>query len=623
MKKITSFKQDALINNLVDDFQKGENNLSSLREEWEEKEAILLGKTIDKETQTSKSKVFDPKLSTYLFERAARVMAQNPTGKVQAFTKKDKGKNIMLNILLKDYVIPNATSQFDFLTKTRLLDLYSNVYGSFAVQVDWVIRDDYVGPDFYLIPIRNIIFQPGVQNFEDSDYVFVRSYVSKSWLESRDKKVWKNIDKLLEGQPSSTKQYMSYVEEKYEQNTKNDMYEIITKFEKDRWITFSKDKKLILRDIANPQKNEKLPVVMKHCFPLLDRIIGLGEIERLKTLQYSINSLINLYLDGAKMSIFPPLMINPSLVVLRTLQYGAGQKWLVKGQGAVQQLPLSPLGLNTFTQTYSFLNAAILNAMGTTDTTVSKETDPGMGKTPRALAMMQMRESARDNWDRFMLERALEKILDRFVDLLTKRQEKPIKVYISKQDIDAISQINPDVVEMFESGKYGQLIIKPDETKNVNARFFIDAGSTLKKDEMIENETLTTILGFVFKIPGAMEQIAQGGKVRLGDVSINFGELFKRWIITSGTQDWDKIVSEEETAEPVNVEQNPDIQQVISSAPDEIKNLLSQIGYGQQTQSAIGQPNPASQGGFQETPGGETCFGGREVAAGGGSSAIL
>lgn len=603
------YKQDAIVTQLLDEFKKGEDSLSQLRQEWEEKEMILLGKTPDSETATTKSKVYDPKLSTYLIERCARVMAQNPTGKVQALTKNDRGKNILLNIILKDYIIPNANVQFDFLTKARLWDLYSNVYGSFGVLVDWVVKEDYVGPDFYLIPMRNLIFQPGIQNFNDSDYVFVRSYVTRGWLETRDKKIWKNIDVLLEAKDHLTKQYKSYTELKYEQEGSGaEMYELVTKYEKDRWITFSPTHKVILRDIENPQKNGKLPVVLKHCFPLLDRIIGLGEIERLKTLQYAINSLINLYLDGAKMSIFPPLMINPQLVVLRTLQYGAGQKWLVKGQGAVQQLPLSPLGLNTFTQTYAFLNAAILNAMGTTDTTVTDKVDPGMGKTPRALAMLQMRESARDNWDRFMMERALEQVLDRFVDLITKKQEKPIKVYLSEQDLKAIAQINPDVVEMFESGKHGQLIVKPDETKNVNCRFFIDAGSTYKKDEMLENETLTQILSLIFKIPGAMEQIMKNGKVVLGDVAINFGELFKRWIISSGVQDWDKIVetAENQAGGEVNFE-NSELKNVIANAPDDIKNLLMQIGYGQQQQAEnpVGEPNPAIQGGIQEGSGGE------------------
>ncbi len=583
-----------IIDELTRQYSNGWQSLASLRLEWREKEAILLGKTLDQKTTEGKSKVFDPRLSTYIFERASRVMAQNPTGSVQVFSKKDAGKNLILNALLKNFVIPNANSQFDFLTKTRLWDVYSNVYGSFGVLVDWVVKDDYIGPDFQLIPMRNIVFQSGVQSFNDSDFVFVVSFVSKRWLETRDKKTWKNIDKVLEKAKSKEKEEKSFTEEKYDNpvfGRDEPRIEIITKYEHDRWTTFSRDAKVVLRDIENPQKNGKLPVVLKHCFPLLDRVIGLGEIERTKSLQYAINSLINLYLDGVKMSIFPPLLINPTGVVMRSLEYGAAKKWFVKQAGAIQQLPLSPQGTNTFQSTYAFLNAAILNAFGTSDVATTAGTDPALGKTPEALKLMSLRESARDNWDRFMMERALEEVLDRFVDLLTKRQEKPIKVYLAKEELDAIAKIHPDVVEMFQSGKYGQLIVKPSETKNLNCRFFIDAGSTLKKDELVENQNLTSILSLVLKLPGAIEQISQTGKVKLGNLVIDFGELFKRWMITSGTKDWDKIVSVEEVQKgenPVNFE-SPEMKEVLSQLSPELQQVFA--SYGQKGQAGVPQTN--------------------------------
>ncbi len=356
---------------------------------------------------------------------------------------------------------------------------------------------------------------------------------------------------------------------------------------------------MILRDIENPQKNGKLPVVLKHCFPLLDRVIGLGEIERTQTLQYAINSLINLYLDGVKMSIFPPLMVNPTGVVRSSLEYGAAKIWLVKQTGSIQQLPLSPQGTNTFQSTYSFLNAAILNAFGTSDVVTTAKTDPALGKTPQAIQAIQMRESARDNWDRFMMERSLEEVLDRFVDLLTKRQEKPIKVYISREELDAIAQVHPDVVEMFESGKYGQLVVKPSETKGLSCRFFIDAGSTLKKDEITENQTLTSILSLVLKLPSAVEQIAQTGKVKLGNVVIDFGELFKRWIITSGTKDWEKIVSVDETEGAEGGEVNfesPEMKEVLSQLSPELQSVFGfrRGGLANET-TEVGQPAPSEQ----------------------------
>ncbi len=586
--------EKAKVDELTKQYANGWQSLKNLRAEWEEKEAILLGKTLDQKSTEGKSSVFDPRLSTYIFERASRVMAQNPTGSVQVFSKKDIGKNLILNALTKNFVIPNANSQFDFLTKTRLWDVYSNVYGSFGVLVDWVVKDDYIGPDFQLIPIRNIVFQSGVQTFNDSDFVFVVSFVSKRWLETRDKKTWKNIDKVLEKAKSKEKEEKSFTEKKYDTpvfGKDEPRIEIITKYEHDRWITFSRDAKVVLRDIENPQKNGKLPVVLKHCFPLLDRVIGLGEIERTKSLQYAINSLINLYLDGVKMSIFPPLLINLNGVVMRSIEYGAAKKWLVKQAGAIQQLPLSPQGTNTFQSTYAFLNAAILNAFGTSDVATTAKTDLALGKTPEALRMLSVRESARDNWDRFMMERALEEVLDRFVDLLTKRQEKPIKVYLAKEELEAIAKIHPDVVEMFESGKYGQLVVKPSETKNLNCRFFIDAGSTFKKDEVVENQNLTSILSLVMKLPGAIEQISQTGKVKLGNLVIDFGELFKRWMITSGTKDWDKIVSVEEAAEgenPINFE-SPEMKEVLSQLSPELQQVFA--NYGQKGQAGVPQTN--------------------------------
>ncbi len=589
-KSLNFYKQESKVSKLIEQYDTSYHELEPLREEWEEKEAMLLGKTLDSKTQktSSKSRVYDPRLSTYVFERAARVMAQNPTGSIRVFSKNDQGKATLLNLLLKNYVIPNANSQHNLLIKCRMLDIYSNVYGSFAVLVDWVVKDDYIGPDFYLIPIRNITFQPKISSYNDCEYIFVKHLVTENWLLKRDTKNWKNIDKLLEHEQKKEVEDKSYIEQKYQgSTTKEKFYELITKYEKDKWTTFSKDAKIIVREIENPHKNGKLPVVLKHCFPLIDRVIGLGEFERLKTLQYAMNSLINLYFEGVKMSIFPPLKITPNGVILRTLTYEAAAKWFVKDQNAVTQLPLSPLGLNTFERTYSFLNAAILNALGTTDVATTATTDPALGKTPTGLRMLQLRESARDNWDRFMMEQALEQIYDRFIDLLTKRQEKPINVYFSKEELDLIKSVNPDVVEMFESGKYGKLIIKPDDTKNTNAKFFIDAGSTLKKDEAIENETLSQIMALILKFPNAIEQISQTGQVVFGNITINFGELFKRWIITSGTQDWDKIVKENEgqvsKQEEINFE-NPQLQELFNQL------VVNKNNEGQ-SEGAIRQPD--------------------------------
>lgn len=523
------------------------DEISLIRDTWEAKEALLLGKSLDSQSKETKSQVFIPELANIVIERAARVMAQNPTGKVQTLSKNDVGKNLMMNQILQNYVIPNANSYRPILIKSRMWNLYSNVYGSYAVLVDYMIRDDYVGPDFMLIPIRNIVPQSGKTSIQDCDYVFVRSVVSKKWLLSRDQKHWKNIDKLVKNSSkkiddTDTKSFVDNEfsrEELFDaQKDNNQSIEIITKYEKDRWITFSKDLDIIIRDIENPQKNNKIPIVIKDAFPLIDRFFGLGEFERGQSLNYAVNSLVNLYMDGVGMSIFPPLKIDLSKVVSKSIKYEAAAKWVIKeGQmNAIQEMQMSPKGASTFQSTYAFLKGAILNLAGTTDTTVQQKFDPGMGKTPQALKMQAAREASRDNMDRFFMEQALEEVYDRFIDLLSVRQEKPIEMYLSEEDLKSIENVHPDVVEMFESGKYGKLTIKPKDIKESKYKFYIDSGSTIKQDEQIENQTLTSILELMMKNPQIREEMKQKGK------DIDFAELFKRWIVTSGIKDWDKIL---------------------------------------------------------------------------------
>lgn len=557
-KETAEAKNKSIVNECVTQYNHSFSQIQTIRNTWDEQEAMLLGHPKDSVTEkTTKAQVFDPIISNLIWERAARVMAQIQTGKVQALTKKDLGKSMFMDLALRHYVIPNSNVQWDMLTRSKIWDVYSNVYGTMGTLVDYTVSDDYVGPSFRLIPIRDIVPQSGKTTPEESDYIFVRSVVSKKWLLSRTQGEWKNIDKLLEKtrshNPYSDLDNESYVEREYNRNDllndeKNDyeQIELITRYEKDRWVTFSRDSKVVIRDIENPQSNGKLPVVLKYSFPLLDRFFGLGEMERGQTLQYATNSLINLYLDGVKMSIFPPTKVYLPDIVAHTFVNEAGAKWVLKNNNpnAITDHQRSPQGLQTFQSTYQYLKGALLNNFGTSDTSVSSNTDIQQGKTPQALKMQAMRESARDNWDRFMMDRSMEQVMDRFVDLLSKKQEKPIKLQLMASELEMIAKHNPDVVDMFESGKYGEVIVKPGDIKNTPYKFFIDSGSSAKKDDEVEHEVLQNLTQQILQLPNAAEEAKQTGKVILGDKVINIAESFKRIYITSGIQDWEKIVTD-------------------------------------------------------------------------------
>lgn len=618
----SSFSELKLKQELSQQYQNSFDSLRYVRLTWDDKEAMMVSRSLDQMTSNAagsnataiKSQVNDPRLSTIVIERAARVMAQLPTGKVQALDIDDQGKNLLMNLLLTKYIYPNANAQFDLLTKLRMWDIYSNVYGAFPVLTTWRSSDDYIGPDFELVPMRNFLPQPGRVSVHESEYVFIKTTVTVGWLKKRNRDHWKNLDYIIEkasqggkDQSSQDVNVRSFVERDryiYVPGGKGDaaLVDLYTRYERDRWVTFAPDfEDTIVRDIKNPQLNNKIPVTLKQCFPLIDSIVGLGEFERGKTLQYAINSLINLYLDGVKMSIFPPIMMQADGIVPSTIRISPGAKWLLTRPNAIETFQTSPEGINSFQSTYSFLNAALLNMAGTTDTTVTARISPGMGKTPEALNMLQQRESARDNWDRFMMEKATEEVFNNMVDLMaTQQQEKPIDLTLFEGDIKQIQSQYPDVMEMvksYKSGKAGQLTVTSKDlgAGKTKYKYFIDAGTSLREDTETINQTLTNMLQLFIHSPQILQAMTQGPRPR----SIDFGELISQWVNTSGLQDPSKIVVE--IAPP---QATPQPQQQPQPQPKESINFkdLPPEGQVQMAQQAGIHLNPPSAGIAPQAP---------------------
>ena len=617
-------KQDddsKLLAELINHYDESDKYLEPLRNgdfSWDEREEMLVGILNDAGSARAKSKVNTGDLVNIVLDGASRVMAQFPTGTIQAISEDDKGKNILMNIVHEKYIIPNADSQYDFLTKLRIWDIYSRVFGSMPALVDYRIDDDYIGPDMWIIHPRSFFPQAGCTNVNQMEFAQVSTWVSVGFLEKQNKKVWKNIDKLIKKvkEGAKTKQQQDSKRLPINERLNGDLQpeegefaqcELLTEYRRDRWITYSKEFGFIVRDIPNPQKNNELPIVMKHCFPLLDRLYGLAEFERGHTLQKAANSLVNLYLDGVQMSIFPPLIIDQNGVVASSIEYKAKAKWLITKQGAINQLNLSPQGMNTFNSTYSFIKSQMLNLSATTDTSVSSETDPGQGKTPEALKRQGAREGARDNWDRFMMEQALEQVNQKFIDLLTTKQEKPIEINLFRSDIEKLQKAYPGedlstvfggAIKIFNSQQAGKITVGAEnwreqlaqnpmdaldqseeaapepESKIVKFKYIIDAGSTMKSDDEAEHTALTEIMALVLKFPNAVGQIEQTGKVTIGDKVFDFGEAIKRYVITSGIQDSEKIVSDSSDMSPEGMQQQQNTQTQMMQMQQQLAQMM-------------------------------------------------
>lgn len=550
---------------IIDRQGAAEDYLSTKWTAWDTYEKLFHNELSDAISEGQRSQVFDPKLSTLTLERSYRVMSQLPIGKSRAISKNDLGAAQLMNLIVEKYVNPNANAQFDLLTKLRMVDMYSNIYGNFFALVDWdVKKNGYIGPDLWLLNVRDVFPQVGAVSVEDSDYIIIRTWKPLSYFEGLKgrKEGFKNVDKIItalkdsggskhdrdEGSKSKREAH------EYPEGTpatEKGYAEVLTQYEGDRWVDYCVDADEVFRDMKNPHDDGELPVVCKYSIPLLDDFMGMGDFERGASMQQVINSNWNLYLDAVKMSIFPPVILNKdNISSMSSIKYIAAAKWLGRGQieNIAKTLQLSPQGISTFNNTYQVANGSLLNLFGTTDTSVTQSVEAGYGKTPKALQMQQMRENTRDNADRFFMEQFLKQVYTKFVNLISKKQNSAITIRMFEEEIKELSRSYPEIEEMYDE-KTGKISIDKKHTGSTKYDYEIISGSTFALDEKSQQENLQMLIG-MFVNPEAGQQLlavldSQGYEVRIG-------EMFKRMFAKSGIQDWDKMLVEKTEQEKID-----------------------------------------------------------------------
>ena len=280
------------------------------------------------------------------------------------------------------------------------------------------------------------------------------------------------------------------------------------------------------------------------------------------TLQKSINSLWNLYLDGVKYSIFPPLHINPDEVVPTSIKWGAGERWFMNHPNVdVQTMNLSPRGMDTFQSTYGFMMSAIQNLTGTS--VVSQPSGSGseltLGKTPQAIQARSTQMSARDEWDRFMMEDTIKEVYERWIALITHNLKVPQVLRAYDKEIEEIQKVYKDekILDVFDSGKRGNLSVDNSYFKDKKGKFFdfdfeLETGSTMKKNIEDEGMVISSIIQSLSTKVGNMtilEEIRNKGK------DVDIAELYKRWVALQ-LKDYDKIIVEPESAEMTTEQEN-------------------------------------------------------------------
>jgi hypothetical protein len=579
--------------------------LSPIRATWKEKEQSLLAQANDSVSgKITYAKVTDAALSTLAFERQARVAAQLPTGRIIAASISDEASAKLANVTLNRYIVPNADSQHPFLIKLRLWGVYASVYGSMPMFYDYRVDDRYIGPECWLVDPRSFALQPGHSSVQDADYGFISTLVSDSFLSGVAKRkttTWdragirdilrqiKENDGKTTAQKTSDADKMSEVEkQRYDQSKINNQIELITKYESGddgHWITFAPDfDNKIVRDIPNPHKSGRIPIVMRHCFPLLNSIFGLGDYERGMRIQKAKDSFTNLALEGAKNRVFPPLKINQSQVTMSTIKNQANARWLMTDMNAVQPVQYGQQALQEYQAIWGSLQSMLMNQFGTTDTSVNQDNsgNPAFGKTPQALQQLESRQNARDTWDMFMHEQATQELMEGLINLLTVKMEKPINFSLFEEDINQIKEEYKDKgLKVFKGGEQGIMTAtKQQLASKMGYTFLIDAGSSVSQNGQEQFKALSETWQITHSDPNIIQAMQQGG------YEYDVAEHLKGMFIAAGVNNWDKILKkiqnqgQEQGQQPQQPQMDPAmLQQLMQQQQPQGKSPSEMINY--------------------------------------------
>lgn len=557
--------------------------LETKRQLWDEVEDIFLGRLRDNISDKTASRVFDHKVSTMILESEARVMNTVGVGKVKGISKNDMMTSALMNLTLDKYIIPNANAQFPLLVKHRLMHRRSKIYGNSFAMVDWdVKKNGYIGPDMWLIDIRNVFPQVGAVSLDDSDYIIIRTYRPISFFESlRKEDGYANVGKIIKelnktggkkGNRDTDEQSRRESEDYPDQSAnKGDGYhEILMMFERDKWTYCVPQVDYeIFRELKNPNKDGELPIVNKYGIPLDDDFMGLGDAERGKSMQYAINSSWNLALDSAKMSLFPPIVVDQNSVVKSTIKRQAGANWIARGNvnNVAQALQLSPQGLQTHQGIYNLANASLLNLFGTTDTTVSSTVDNSFGKTPEALRQQSARENARDSWDRFYVDLYITQVNKKFVNMMSNKQSSTIEIRMFNEEIEKMVVQYPELRDMYDE-KSGKLKINKSKTGSVLYDYEMVPGSTFAADQQKQLENLQAIFAWLSN-PQIGPYVEQ--RLQKEGTTLNFTQLLTG-IVSKNIDNWDDIINTTDANTPGGQED-----MVLQQHQDEFAQMVQQM----------------------------------------------
>lgn len=531
-------------------------------------------------------KVTDGTLAALIQEQPKRIVQQIPTGKIQS---NSDWMDIVGNYILEKEIIPNANQVAALIQKSWAMISKALTYGSQPVFVQFINRGEYFGTDFTLPYVKDVLLEPGKLSDRDSNVIFLRTWWTKSQLESvikRESTLTKNsknrkdaeqyesswdINKLKQVvTKTGQKDTQSMTPNEREKQLNAEFIEVVHCFQRGIGAKFYSfvpslgESDNIVRTKVNKDPRGVIPIHYMYTNIDMSNPLGRGAVELSGGMQNLLDSEVQSYQYMRALMLNPPVEKRGNFSK-STIVYEPQAVWDMGNDpnATVRPVQLSTESLTSFPNNYGLIKSQILNLNSSTDTSISSEVgNPGFSKTPAGVRTQEQRLGVSDNYMRKQFESTFEEIMETAVNLYFAERSGTQVLSLDSETAAKLRKVEPNAVN-----ENDEVQINFD-TETEALKFEVDASTSSAKDDAAERDRLVELLDLSQKYPALAQIMGEDGT----------RELVNRIVVKTGVEDPEKIMpapTDEQGMEQEQQPQGPD-QQTVQMVQQMIQEAMQQ-----------------------------------------------
>lgn len=382
------------------------------------------------------NRVVDPILWTNVNEKDDRILNAKLRGRLVPREGGDQLKARINNALL-NFQWDNANDGGSMLTKMKQMSQDTRLYASKFGLVKWKYECDkdgkviFNGNEFKPLDIRDCGLDPTSDHVRNAKWFQVREWskledleTMKDTIPDKDGKDKFEIKiarlRSMMSENSSDRRDNRYenrllslkgLTDRVGEDRSYPIVEIVTEYRKDRWITFSPRHNIILRDIPNPYKHGKIPIVQLRYRSVQGDPIGESEVERVLGLWRAIQAILCGFLDSYNIHIRPPLKVLEGQVRIETIIFGPEAQMMMNRPDAVQEFQTSNSAISYFQSAFQAARSEFNTAMGQISQGISNVDPLSQKKTATEIKQSSKQQNVTDQANQNCLQEMLQDMM--------------------------------------------------------------------------------------------------------------------------------------------------------------------------------------------------------------------